>query len=76
MKIESKQLWKELGNIPTNENDEIEERFLHFDIGTNREEIWHWFEEEFNLSVAEDLITVQSGKVRVKACKVLGEVKF
>lgn len=51
MKIESDILWKELSNIPINENEEIEERFLHFDIGTHREEIWHWFEEEFNISV-------------------------
>lgn len=58
MKIESKKLWEELGNIPINENEEIEERFLFFDIGTPREEIWHWFEDEFNLSVAEDLMYI------------------
>jgi len=58
MRIESKKLWQELGDIPTNKNDEIEKRFLHFDIGTHREEIWHWFEDEFNLSVAEDLMYI------------------
>ena len=25
-------------------------------IGTHREEIWHWFEETFGVSVAEDLM--------------------
>ena len=47
-------LWKELEDIPINEDEEIEQRFLHFDIGTHREVIWHWFEYEYNLSVAED----------------------
>jgi len=44
--------WEMLGDIPTtndDSNDEtgpdcIEEPFLHFPIGTHREEIWHWFE--------------------------------
>jgi hypothetical protein len=52
----SQELWQKLGNIPTNENDEIEEVFLHFPIGTDKFEIWHWFEETFDLSVAKDLI--------------------
>lgn len=59
MRIESKILWAELGDIPINDNEEIEERFLHFDIGTPRFEIWHWFEDEFNLSVAEDLMNLK-----------------
>ena len=59
MRVESKILWKELGDIPVNQNDEIEERFLHFQIGTDRQEIWHWFEDEFNLSIMEDLIKEQ-----------------
>lgn len=29
-----------------------------FPTGTNREEIWHWFEEQFNISVAKDLMGV------------------
>ena len=27
-----------------------------FPIGTHREEIWYWFEERFNISVAKDLM--------------------
>ena len=44
--------WDRLGNIPVSEgNDEveadtIEEPFLHFPVGTHREEIWHWFEAQ------------------------------
>ena len=52
----AKALWEELGNIPINNNSEIEERFLHFDIGTFNEDIWHWFEDEFDLSIVDDLM--------------------
>jgi len=41
-----KALWKELGDIPTDEKEEIEEPFIHFPIGTNYMEIWHWFDEQ------------------------------
>jgi hypothetical protein len=52
-------LWNELGNIPIDEDENIEEDFLHFEMGTHREEIWHWFEEEFDISVAKDLMYLQ-----------------
>lgn len=56
----AKRLWEILGDVPCDEeNDsEIEEPFQHFPIGTDKMEIWHWFEEEFNLSVAEDLMFI------------------
>jgi len=38
------------------ETDEIEEEWHGFPAGTFREDIWHWFEEKFNVSVAEDLM--------------------
>lgn len=52
----AKLLWEYFGDIPINEQEEIDDVFLHFPKGTPREDIWHWFEEEFDLSVAEDLI--------------------
>lgn len=43
-------LWAKLGDIPTviegEKVDQIEERFLHFPIGTHREDIWRWFENQ------------------------------
>ena len=54
--IQAKDLWSKLGDIPVLENGEIEEEFLHFEIGTDRETIWDWFESTFKLSVAEDLM--------------------
>jgi len=46
------ELWNALGNVPvSNRNDKpgadtIEAPFLHFAAGTNREDIWHWFEAQ------------------------------
>ena len=47
------ELWSKLGDIPINQDEETEECFLHFEAGTDREDIWHWFEDRFNLSVTE-----------------------
>jgi len=47
------ELWEMLGNTPINEFDEIDTPFLHFEIGTHREDIWHWFEDTFNISIAK-----------------------
>jgi hypothetical protein len=49
-------LWSLLGDIPVSEDDEIEEAFLNFEIGTDKLEIWHWFEDEFDLTLASDLM--------------------
>jgi hypothetical protein len=54
----AKHLWKKLGDVPTDEegvDGGIDEDFLHFSKGTDVYDIWHWFESEFDVSVAEDL---------------------
>ena len=49
--------WNKFGNVPMNPETEcIEEEWHGFLVGTHREEIWHWFEETFNVSVAKDLM--------------------
>ena len=46
------QLWGEFADVPMNpETEEMEEPFLHFPVGTNREEIWHWFDERHSKGV-------------------------
>ena len=52
----AKRYWAKLGEVPVNEDGEIEEPFMHFIEGTDREEIWGWFEETFKVSVAKDLM--------------------
>ena len=50
---ELEKLWQQFGDIPMNPETEcIEESFLNFPIGTNREEIWHWFDEQHSIGVA------------------------
>jgi len=55
----AKKLWKELEDIPIDEGEYIEEDWRYFDKGTHIYDIWHWFEEEFNLSVAVDLMGIK-----------------
>lgn len=50
------ELWKTLGDTPVNDDGDIEEAWHIFPVGTNREDIWQWFEEKFNLSVVKDLM--------------------
>lgn len=39
-------MWEEFEDIPVNcETERIEQDFLHFPVGTPREDIWHWFDE-------------------------------
>lgn len=50
----AKELWNEFGDVPMNPETEcIEEAWNGFPAGTHREEIWHWFEETFDVRVAD-----------------------
>jgi hypothetical protein len=53
---QANELWSQLRNVPVNNDGDTEEEFLHFSVGTDTHDIWHYFEEEFNISVAEDLM--------------------
>lgn len=51
--VNVKDLWDEFGDVPMNpETEEIETEWNGFPAGTHREDIWHLFEEKFNISVA------------------------
>ena len=58
----AKKLWSELGDIPVTEDDDLDEDFIIkesntvFEKGTDKFEVWGWFEETFNISVAKDLM--------------------
>ena len=53
---ELQELWNQLGDIPVNNDDEIEEDFLDFPVGTDKFEIWHWFDEQCPNGLAKDLM--------------------
>ena len=43
---ELEQLWHEFADVPMNpDTEEMEAPFMHFPVGTPREDIWHWFDE-------------------------------
>lgn len=44
--------WLELENIPFNpETEKSEAPFMHFPIGTDKEVIWHWFDERHSKGI-------------------------
>lgn len=46
------ELWDAFGDVPMNpETEKIEEDFLMFPAGTDREDIWHWFDERYSKGV-------------------------
>lgn len=56
-----KTLWEEFGDVSMDPDTECIESTWHgFPAGTHREEIWKWFEETFHVSVAEDLMGLDS----------------
>jgi len=60
------QQWHDLGDIPTFssdtnefEEDSIKAAFLDFPIGTAREDVWHWFEEQHPEFVVGEVLNGQ-----------------
>ena len=56
--LKFRDLWLKLKDIPVNNNGEIETPFLHFNIGTDREDIWHWLEDYFDICIGDILTGV------------------
>lgn len=50
---ELEEMWASFTDVPMNPETEcIEEKFMGWEPGTNREEIWHWFDERHSKGVA------------------------
>ena len=56
-------LWEKLGDIPVNDDEELDEDYitpwLTFFKGSDKFEVWHWFESHFDISVAKDLMGLE-----------------
>lgn len=52
----ARDLWSEFGDVPIDNNDAIETDWYSFKKGTNRFEIWQWFENAFKISIEKDLM--------------------
>lgn len=50
------ELWEGFSDIPVNEDDEIEEGFLGFPVGTSKFDVWHWFDEHCPHNIHDDLM--------------------
>ena len=46
-------LWHDFSDVPINDWDEIEQPFMHFQAGTYRFDVWHWFDERWPGGVYE-----------------------
>ena len=44
-------LWQELGEIPVNNHDELEEDFYHWEAGTDKFTVWHFFDLHYSTGV-------------------------
>lgn len=51
-----KELWGLFAEVPVNNEDEIEEPFLNFDVGTPKQDVWHWFDERCPNNLHDDLM--------------------
>lgn len=57
---ELEKLWEELGDVPMDPETEcLEEAFFIWEKGTDREDIWHWFDERHSKGVAYLLYRVE-----------------
>ena len=46
-------LWDKFGDVPMNpDTEKMEEPFIHFPAGTDREDIWRWFDERHSKGAA------------------------
>ena len=46
-KIDIEQLWQAFSDIGIDDQDRITEPFMDWEAGTDRFEIWHWFDEQY-----------------------------
>lgn len=51
-----REMWTEFGDIPINNDECIESGFYHWPAGTDRYEIWHWFDERCPNNLHDDLM--------------------
>lgn len=50
------ELWKKFSEMLVNENDEIEQKFLCFEAGTSKFDVWHWFDDRCPSNLHDDLM--------------------
>lgn len=62
------ELWAKFADVPMNpETEKLEAAFLHFPAGTNRMEVWRWFDDRHSKGVLFLLYGVQADGRRCEA---------
>lgn len=51
-----RELWEDFSQIPVNSDDDITVPFMCFTAGTDRFEVWHWFDERCPTCLYTDLL--------------------
>lgn len=51
-----REMWDEFEDIPIDKEECIEKDFYHWEAGTERFEIWHWFDERCPNNLHDDLM--------------------
>ena len=60
-----RRLWESLGNVPINpKNETLDARWGGFYPNTKRENIWHWFEDRFDIKVADLMYPPQTAAIK------------
>ena len=54
-----RELWDEFGGVPINDDDQILIQFMGFGPGTDRFEIWRWFDDQCPNGLFEDILGVK-----------------
>ena len=55
--IAIRNMWERFGDVPIDDADCITEKFFQWPAGTNRFDIWHWFDERYEGGVARLIFT-------------------
>lgn len=57
--------WQELGDVAVDDDDNLDQPFYDFPRGTDRIEVWLWFESEYSCSVERDLMPNAYASIRM-----------
>tara|TARA_R110001583_G_scaffold52147_1_gene162161 strand:+ start:1572 stop:2441 length:870 start_codon:yes stop_codon:yes gene_type:complete len=50
-------VWDHLGDVPTDEDGELlDDTFLHYSVGDDVHDVWHWVEGCFDISIGNDIL--------------------
>lgn len=53
MKTGFTEAWAKFGEVPVNDDDTTDADFEHFPKGTEKLDVWHWFETKYDIRLGE-----------------------